>query len=154
MVDPVWIALIADNFLLISIIVAQYLIYKRVQVSHVSEKRVEHFIEAYKNNTIVHHSLSQIELGKNQKENVDRIQEIVEKHPYNFSLYFQYKWSQLKDEVTEILPEKGIKVLYENLAYTEKMYYKKYQVEVLRFKKEEFKEFANAFKGTFDGDGM
>lgn len=139
MLDPVWIALIADNFLLIAVIVTIYLLFRRIQREH-SEKIIEHFIEAYKDNVVVHHSLSQIELGVDQQKNVDKIEKIVEERPYNFLLGFLFQWSQLKDDLLKVSFEKGVKVLNKSLMM-EEAYYKRYLVDILGFKRESLKDY-------------
>ena len=139
MLDPVWIALIADNFLLIAVIVTIFLLFRRIQREH-SEKIIEHFIEAYKDNVVVHHGLSQIELGVDQQKNVDKIEKIVEERPYNFLLGFLFQWSQLKDNLLKVSFEKGVKVLNKSLMM-EEAYYKRYLVDILGFKRESLKDY-------------
>ena len=148
--ETVWIALIASIIPLIGIIVTQYLIYKRVKVERISEKRIEHFIEGYKDNIIVHNSLSQIEYGYDIAKNINRIQKTLDEHPYNFSYSFLMTWHKIRDKLPNLQSEKGVRILFDNLAGTEKMHLKKYLLEVLNMKPNEIKELTDAIKGTTD----
>ena len=148
--ETVWIALIASVIPLIGVIITQYLIYKRVKVERTSEKRIEHFIEGYKDNIIVHNSISQIEFKYDITKNIDRIQKILDEHPYNFSYSFLMAWYKLREDLPSLPPEKGTKLLLDNLAGTEKRHLKKYLIDVLCMKPDEIKELTDAVKEPID----
>lgn len=124
--------------------------YKRLQVERTSEKRIEHYIEAYKDNTIVHHALAQIEAKQDVGKNIDRIQKIIDEHPYNFSYGFLVAWIKLRDELPMLPPEKGVKVLMDKFSGTERLHLKKYLLEVLCMKPKEIEELLSSLKGTMD----
>ena len=140
MLDPVWIALIG-------IIVTQYLIYKRLHLERVSEKRNEYFIEGHKKNKIVSFCLAQIDYKINVKKNINTIQEIVDNHPYYFSYDFVTSWMDFKISSSDIPSEKNLEMLFNNLDGMESLFSKKFFLEVLGFKLEEFKEYGDALFG-------
>ena len=59
-------------------------------------------------------------------------------------------WHKNRDKLPSLPPEKGVKILLDNLAGTEKMHLKKYLLEVLSMKPKEIKELTDAIKGTSD----
>ena len=121
-----------------------------MQVERTSEKRIEHYIEAYKDNTIVHHAIAQIEAKQDVRKNIDNIQNIVDEHPYNFSYGFLIAWIKLKDNLPMLPPEKGVKVLIDNFSGMERLHLKKYLLEVLCMKPKEIEELLDSLKGTMD----
>ena len=140
MLDPVWIALIG-------IIVTQYLIYKRLHLERVSEKRNEYFIEGHKQIKIVLYCLGQIEDKIDTKKNINKIQEIVENHPYYFPYNFLISWMDFRNPSTNISTEKSLEILFISIGDMMNLFDKKFFIEVLGFKLEEFNEYGDALFG-------
>lgn len=141
---------------ILSVVITHVLILIQNKKSLIFQTRAKFFQEAYQDQLTVMFYNEQIELGIDVEKNAQRIQDLLEKHPHNFSYSFLARWFQIKEQLTGSKSKRldGIKAVIGEMEGTRKLYSIKYLTEVLGLNKLEVKQFLTAMKGTMQNNSQ
>jgi hypothetical protein len=148
MVDEIWPTVVVAVISIIGIVVAQFLSFRSMKGQMVLQTRASYFQEAYKDNMVVMHCITQIESGLDKEKNIKKIQNLIDEHPYNFSFGLLFNWCTIEEKLRSPNPSEEIKILCADIGVTMKVYSLKYYTEVLGIKPDEWKKLLEAMKGT------
>jgi hypothetical protein len=86
-------------------------------------------------------------MGVDLEKNIQKIQNLVDEHPYNFPYCFILNWPVIKKKLLNQNREDGVKLLLSNIQAGHRLFTSKYLKEVLGLSKWEVKQFLFAMAG-------
>ena len=148
MTDEIWATVVVAVVSIIGIVVAQILSFRSMKGQMILQTRASFFQEAYKDNMILMHCITQIESGLDKEKNIKKIQELIDERPFNFPFSFLMHWCLVEEKLRSPDPRLGIQILCADIEKSMQIYSLKYFKEVLGIKSDEMKQLLEAMKGT------
>jgi hypothetical protein len=148
MVDEIWATAIVALTSIIGIVVTQFLSFRSIKGQTILQTRASYFQEAFKDNMTAMHCVTQIEIGLDRDKNINRIHDLINEHPYNFSFSLLLNWRTIEEKLRSSEPNEGLKMLCDNIQPSMNLYSLKYYGEVLGIKHDEMNSLLEALKGT------
>lgn len=150
--SEVWSTVIVASVSIVGIVVAQILTSRATRGQMVLQSRFSFLEEGYKDNIVVWHALADVEKGKELDDNIEKMQEIVDKRPYNLAIKFLLKWVDCKDALNNIDIKKrrqAVIELYDASKSNLRFYAKRYYEQVLGLEGEELADFLKSLRPDF-----
>ena len=156
MSDDIWATVIVASVSIIGIVITQIWSFRSSKASFVIQTRAGLIQEVYRDNYMVFDSLVRLLSNRKDKESlekvlmdkgsIEKVQKVIDEHPYNFSLSFLSSWSMDKDKLLEG-DEKALDNLGQLLENSLEFYLNKYLAEVLGLKSKEIKDYRKVVLG-------